>query len=77
MSCLTDRLPKPDQFGSYWLGPRPIGAAIFRSHLPGKNGPQYFASTGSSEGQGVLFSQSGIWYFDSPEEAHKALRHVM
>jgi hypothetical protein len=76
MKALKDSpLPKPCEFGHYWLGARPNGGAvIFRASPYGnkENNGKFFASRGVMGG--VLFDADGeIRWFGTAEEAHKAL----
>lgn len=66
---LPDELPKANNFGDFWLGPSPLGPAIFASNKirPGK----FFASTGPG---GVIFDGPGLRYFDSAQDALVCLR---
>jgi hypothetical protein len=68
-------LPKPSEFGHYWLGARPTGGAVIfkvSKYAPVRHQGNYFASRGN--GGGVLFGQGGyILCFETPEDAYRAL----
>lgn len=73
---LPKRLPRPDQYGNYWLsfGQRPNGPALLKAggYKASNRSEGWFASHGDD--RGVLFSGTQIRYFLTPESALEALR---
>jgi hypothetical protein len=68
---------KFNEFGTCWLREPGTGPAIFtspnRSDSKGCKPGKFFVSDGI-DGAGVLMDNNGICYFDTPEEALKALQ---
>jgi hypothetical protein len=66
-------LPTPDKYDNYWLtlgSGRVEGPCILSS---GRKGSKWFASLGNA--RGVLFDENyKLRYFDTPEDALRALR---
>lgn len=75
---LPAQLPKPDKHDNYWFRQPGSGPAILKGRQvkgkePGLAMPRWFVSTGDDD-TGILTTGSGLKYFDSPEDAFKALR---
>ena len=71
---LPANLPKPDDFGNYWLGAKPQGPAIFTAL--GTKAPKrsYFASLGGDAG--LLFDGPILRYFSGAADALAELTRV-
>jgi len=74
----TRKTLKFNEWGTCWLGEPGTGPAIFTSpdgkskRTRGCQPSKFFVSDGLN-GAGVLLCNTGIQYFDTPEEAHSAL----
>jgi hypothetical protein len=71
---MPDRLPKPDQYGNYWLGGKGKGPAILKGRQVGGAADCWFACSGAEDGCSILFAGPDIRYFQTPEAALAALK---